>query len=126
MIENHAVELFSIQVSCDTVVATAFDLLSHHGLQVMRSFDLPLARANQELCSWPYHDTKLCDCQMIVLLIYGVQDIPVSLICHGHDSWTHLSLVDHPGQKVSQASASIIKEILSPAILKKFGRIYEE
>lgn len=121
MIENHAVELFSIQVSCDSVVAAAFDLLIHHGLQVMRSFDLQLARVNQELCSCPYRGTKLCDCQMIVLLIYGVQDIPVTLVCHGHDGWTHLSLVDNPEQKVPQASASIIKEILSPAISKLSG-----
>jgi hypothetical protein len=70
-------------------------------LDVIRSFELQLARANQELCSCRYHGTELCDCQMIVLLIYGVQDIPVTLVCHGHDGWTHLSLVDNPGQKVS-------------------------
>jgi hypothetical protein len=114
MIENQAARLFSIKKPCDSVVIAACDCLVQGGMRVIQSFDLQLARANQGPCSCPYHGTELCDCQMIVLLIYSVQDIPVTLVCHGHDGWTHLSLVDNPGQKVSQESVSIIKEILSP------------
>ena len=117
MIENQAAELFSIQKSCDSVVALACNLLGQHGLQVTRSFDLQVARTNQNQCSCPNHGTGSCDCQMIILLIYGIQDVPATLVAHGHDGWTYLSLVDHPGQKISPGSVSIIKDILLPAQL---------
>jgi len=51
---------------------------------------------------------------MIILLIYGIQGAPVSLIFHGHDGWTYISLAESPEQKISQESAGILQGILSP------------
>jgi hypothetical protein len=114
MIENHSVELFSIQKACDEIVAAASDLFSQCGYPVIRSFDLQRARASQSQCKCPHHGTELCDCQMIIMLIYGIQQAPVTLIFHGHDGWTYLSLAENPGQEISQESASILQGILSP------------
>jgi len=114
MIENHAVELFSLQMACDELVAAASELLNRKGYPVIRSFDLQAARASQGQCSCPHHGTDLCDCQMIILLIYGIQGAPVSLIFHGHDGWTYISLAESPEQKISQESADILKRILLP------------
>lgn len=114
MIENHAVELFSLQIACDELVLAASELLKQNGYTVIRSFDLKAARASQGQCSCPHHGTDLCDCQMVILLIYGIQVSPVSLICHGHDGWTYLSLAESPEQKISQENAGIIQNILSP------------
>jgi hypothetical protein len=112
MIDNNAVELFSVRKSCGSVVAAAGKRFIRHGFQVMRTFDLQLARASQSQCSCPHHGTELCDCQMIMLLIYGLQDLPVTLVCHGYDGWTHLSLVDSPEQRISLENLSIIEDIL--------------
>lgn len=119
MIDNQATELFSIPKSCDSVVDAAYELLTGNEFQVIRSFDLQLARAGHDQCTCPYHGTELCDCQMIVLLIYGLQEMPAALVIHGHDGWTHLSLVNSPGQEVSTESMRRIKKILSPVTLKR-------
>ena len=112
MIDNKAVELFSVRMSCDAVVAAAGDLFIRHNFPVIRTFDLQLARASQDQCSCPHHGTQLCDCQMVMLLIYGLQELPVTMVCHGYDGWTHLSLVDSPEQRISLENLSIIEEIL--------------
>jgi len=112
MIDNKAVELFSVRMSCDSVAASAGDLFIRRGFPVIRTFDLQLARTNQGQCSCPHHGTELCDCQMVMLLIYGLQELPVTLVCHGYDGWTHLSLVDSPEQRISLENVSVIEEIL--------------
>ena len=112
MIDNNAVELFSVRMSCDSVVAAAGDRFIRQGFPVIRTFDLQFARASQGQCSCPHHGTELCNCQMVMLLIYGLQDIPVTLVCHGYDGWTHLALVDSPEQRISLENLSIIEDIL--------------
>lgn len=112
MIDNNAVELFSVRMSCDAVVAAAGDRFIQQGFPVIRTFDFQLARAGQEQCSCPHHGTALCNCQMVMLLIYGLQDMPLTLVCHGYDGWTHLSLVDSPQQRISVENLSIIEDIL--------------
>jgi hypothetical protein len=37
---------------------------------------------------------EACDCQMVVLLVYGKENLPVSLVAHGHNGQTWFSLVE--------------------------------
>ena len=78
--------------------------LSEAGLRVIQTFDLAVARAGLEDCPCSHHGTEQCDCEMIVLLVYGKSNEPVTLILHGNKGQSWLSLVSnaqqHPNPKI--------------------------
>ncbi len=112
---NQNVQLVTIQANCDEVTAQAAQLLSGAGLRVVRSFDLRSARVAYAECTCPHHGTAQCTCQFVVLLVYGPSGAPVTLVAHGHDGQTWLSLVDRPQQPADMRLATKIAQALSPA-----------
>ena len=84
----------SIHQPCDATVSVFVERLRQSGLQVVRTFDLRETRCADSECTCPNHSTEQCDCQMVVLLVYGDDGRPVSLIAHGHDGRTWLSLAE--------------------------------
>jgi hypothetical protein len=91
-------------------------------MQVIRSFDLHTAMAAHVDCSCAFHGKDECDCQMVVMLVYDDQGIPLSLVAHGKDSKTHFALVDPP--KGSQQR--ILKTIILQAMaLEGFATLQE-
>jgi len=81
----------SIPCSCDQALLLTRTLLSQAGLSVVQTFDLNTARLGHHNCSCPHHGTYACDCQMIVLLVYGKPAEPATLILHGNDCEIHKS-----------------------------------
>jgi hypothetical protein len=65
--------------------------LSRAGLRVVPTFDLQIARLAHPDCSCPHHGTEQCSCQLVILLIYGKQEEPVTMVIHGQDGKTWLS-----------------------------------
>ena len=112
---NQNLQLVTIQANCDEATTQAAQLLSGAGLQVVRSFDLRSARAAHAECTCPHHGTAQCTCQFVVLLVYGQSGAPMSLVVHGHDGQTWLSLVDTPQQPADMKLAAKIAQALSPA-----------
>ena len=112
---NQNVQLVTMQVNCDEATAQAVQLLSSVDLQVVRSFDLRSARMAHAECTCPHHGTAQCTCQFVVLLVYGQGGAPMSLVVHGHDGKTWLSLVDTPQQPADMKLAAKIAQALSPA-----------
>ena len=112
---NQNVQLMTIQANCDEATTQAAQLLSGAGLQVVRSFDLRSARMAHAECTCPHHGTGQCTCQFVVLLVYGRSGAPMSLVVHGHDGQTWLSLVDTPQQPADMRLAAKIAQALSPA-----------
>ena len=112
---NQNVQLVTIQANCEEATTQAAQLLSGAGLQVVRSFDLRSARAAHAECTCPHHGTAQCTCQFVVLLVYGQGGAPMSLVVHGHDGQTWLSLVDTPQQPADMKLAAKIAQALSPA-----------
>ena len=86
--------------------------LQSNGLQVVRSFDLQSACATSpgELC--PHHHEDVCDCQLVVLLIYGGVSQPVSLIAHSNDGVTQIGLGQFPNEKPNPLLESRITAVL--------------
>ncbi len=76
--------------------------LAMANLRVVQTFDLHSARHALEDCPCPHHGTDQCDCQMVVLLVYANAAEPATLILHGNDGQTWLSLVEHPDQPVNK------------------------
>lgn len=98
----------SIDSSCDEALQTTKAKLSQTGLSAVQTFNLTTARLGVHNCSCPNHGTESCDCQLIVLLVYGNVAEPATLILHGNNGKTWLSFADtalHP------ANAGLITNI---------------
>lgn len=105
--------LLTLEGNCSDVTAWLTRLVGRVGLQVMRTFDLQATRHNPTECSCPYHGTHQCDCQMVVLLIYGAGSQPASLVAHCHDGYAWLSIVDSPSQPVDSELETAIQQALA-------------
>ncbi len=88
--------------------------LSRAGFIPLRTFDLKTARAGQAACSCPHHGTEQCDCQMLVLLVYGPNSQPLSLVVHGHGEITWIYAVNTPQQRADARLLSLIAQELTP------------
>jgi hypothetical protein len=107
-------QLLTIEYTCDKAVHWATESLENAGLQVANSFNLQSARATLVHCTCPHHGTADCDCQMVVLLVYGSDGSPATLVAHGHDGQTWLSLVETPEQRPSPQLKESIEMALKP------------
>lgn len=87
-------------------------LLAQAGLQVSRSFDLRAALAADTPCTCPHHAGN-CDCDMVVLLVYGTEQHPATIVAHSHNGRTWLTLADGPEDRPSPVLSSQIKAALA-------------
>lgn len=102
----------TLQVSSAIVIMQLRQILTTGGLSVSQSFDLQIARAAQTGCSCPHHGTQMCDCQMAILQVYGQSDVPITLVVHGTDGKTYVSIVNVPGQKPAEHLLAQVKSLL--------------
>lgn len=102
----------SVPQSCDETTGWLKQRLSKIGLRVMQTFDLHDARLGLEDCPCPHHGTNQCDCQMVVLLVYGNTSKPATLILHSFEGQTQISLTDRPGQRADVGMATAILRAL--------------
>lgn len=106
-------QLLTLECSSREAVQWIIEVLSQADLQVATSFDLRTAREAHTECACPHHGTAACDCQLVVLLVYSQDDSPATLVLHGSDGSTCLSLADTPRQRLSPKLAATIFTILS-------------
>jgi len=97
----------------DEAMSWVVHRVSGAGLQVMRTFDLQVARLGHSECPCPHHGTDQCDCQMVVLLVYADNYQPVSLVAHSHDGKTWFTLVDTPQQRADPRLETAIRQALT-------------
>ncbi len=103
--------------SYDEALAWVTRRLSSAGLQVMRTFDLQAARHTHIDCPCPHHGTEQCDCQMVVLLVYGSDTQPISMVAHSFDGRTWFSLVDTPQQRADpRLEAAIMRALVTQSL----------
>ena len=104
--------LLFIDQSCDSALQWTNNQLIRAGLHIVQTFDLHTARLDMENCPCPNHGTNDCDCQMIILLVYGKTSEPATLVLHGNHDQTWLSLVDTSTQRVNLVVKTCIEEAL--------------
>ena len=100
-----------LEQPCDAAIDWVVQRIGNAGLQVVRTFDLHVARCKQgdthANCPCPHHGTEQCDCQMVVLLVYGSdghtssEHQPVSIVAHGYSGQTWFSVGDTPQQRAA-------------------------
>lgn len=96
----------------DIVIKSLTQALNASGLRVFKSFDLRSACSTlgEDIC--PHHKTSPCDCQVAVLLVYELEDHPISLIIHSHRGLTEITCDEHPVFRPSQPSHEILSRIM--------------
>ena len=95
---NSPTIIASVQCCCSEALRRVVGALTRRGLRALETFDLQDARTANADCACPHHGTAQCDCQMIVLLVYGEATAPTTLTLHGNDGQTLISLSDDPGR----------------------------
>lgn len=91
--------LITVHANWETAIAHVRQALASAGINVIRSFDLQVARAESGGQVCPTHGTAQCDGQMIVLLVYDGDNPPLTLEVYGHDGLAHFAIVDTPKQR---------------------------
>ena len=99
-----------IEQNCDTALRRVNQQLTGAGFRTVQTFNLNEARAGSRPCLCPHHGTEQCDCQMVVLLVYGSTNDPETLILHGSDGKTWLSFA-HTMGPVSSLAVQVQKTL---------------
>ncbi len=82
----------ALDQTCEQVQAWVNEKLTSAGFRTIPTFDLRIARLAHPACPCPHHGTDECNCQLVILLVYGKQEDPATLVIHGQDGKTWLSL----------------------------------
>ena len=106
----------SADQSCDEVAARLKQSLASAGLRVIQTFDLTTARLGLQDCACPNHGTRACTCQLVVLFLYESSVDPVTLILHGNDGQTWLSLADQSHHPAITRTISAIQNALKAPV----------
>ena len=99
----------TVDLPCELALQAAKQKLMQTGLRALQTFELHTARHVQQDCPCPNHGTADCDCQMVVLMVYGETPEPATLILHGSDGQTRFSLADDPSQRADRKLMASIK-----------------
>lgn len=102
----------TLNCSCDEALLWSSRNLRQQGMRVVQTFDLHAARHPVADCPCPSHGTGECDCQMLILLVYGEALEPVTLMLHGNDGRTWLSIAEAPGQNPNRKIGAAVKNAL--------------
>lgn len=103
----------SIDSPCDKALQLAKQQLVTAGLRPVQTFDLHGARLIQQGCTCPNHGTDDCDCQMIILLVYGEVAEPATLILHGNNGKTWFSITNNPLHRIDEKLMTSLQQVLA-------------
>ncbi len=106
--------LFSIDQDCEQFAREVGEQLKGSALQVVRSFDLQVARTAHPGYACPHHGADACTCQLIVLLVYSREGLPATLMIHGQDERNWVFLVDRPEQRSEAHQETSVLRTLTP------------
>jgi len=108
------IPFLALDQPCEQVQTWINEKLTSAGFRVVRTFDLQVARLAHPDCPCPNHGTANCNCQMIVLLVYRNQGEPATLIIHGQDGKTWISLAGPAEKRSSQHLEASVRQVLTP------------
>ena len=114
--------------SCEQALNWISERLTGAGLSATQTFNLQVARLAHPDCLCPYHGSSSCTCQMIVLLVYSKHEDPSTLVIHGQDSRSWLSLANPAGRHSNQHLDNVLRRILIsslPTLSPSTEAIYE-
>jgi len=102
----------SVNNSCDETLKWSKQKLAQKGLRPFQTFTLHPARTGLDDCLCTNHEMGKCNCQLVVLLVYGDANTPETLMLYGNEIRTWLSITDPSALKADVSLAQVIKNIL--------------
>jgi len=102
----------TLNQNCEQVQAWANQQLVGAGFRVVQTFDLQVARLAHPDCTCPNHGTDECNCQMVILLVYPKRGNPITLVIHGQEDRTWLSLAVPDSGRGNQRLEATIHRLL--------------
>lgn len=112
---SHLKYLLTFNTDHKTAVNEVIQRLDTRGLVVKESFDLQIAKATHTGYDCPHHGSTDCDCQILVMLVYGKSSSPITLVIHSMDSRTHISIVaPNAGEVGNILTEEIIETVMVP------------
>lgn len=107
-----------LNTDSETAAQRVTAILTRQGHRVLRSFDLRSALTARPDSVCPCHGTSPCNCQFVVLLVYGHKARPVVVIAHGHNHETSLQLVSDPQDRPDPELAGEVMAAIVEAALR--------
>lgn len=104
----------ALDQTCQQVDVWVREKLTQAGLRVVPTFDLKIARLAHPDCACPYHGTDACSCQLVILLVYGKQESPATLVIHGQDGKSWISFATPLETRSRQSLESFVRHTLIP------------
>ncbi len=114
--------------TCDHVLNWVSQQLTGAGFRIVQTFDLQVARLAHPDCPCPHHGTDDCNCQMVILLVYRKQSTPATLVIHGQDGRSWVSLASPMGRRANQQLEASVRHALipqGPKVSSPIGVAYE-
>jgi hypothetical protein len=102
----------TLEQTCEQTDQWVREKLTFAGLRVVPTFDLQIARLAHPECECPNHGTEQCSCQMVILLVYGKQEDPATLVIHGQDGKTWISMATPMETRSRQRLESSVRHML--------------
>ncbi len=100
--------------TCDQVLTWVEQQLTSADFRIIQTFDLQVARLAHPDCACPHHGTSECNCQMVVLLVYRKQEEPATLVVHGQEDRSWISLAIPIDRRANQHLELAIRRALIP------------
>ena len=99
--------------TCDQALTWVNEQLSSAGLRTVQTFDLQIARLAHPECTCTHHGEAECNCQMVVVLVYRKQEDPATLIIHGQENRSWVSMAAPLDRRTNKQLEIAIRHILS-------------
>jgi hypothetical protein len=106
--------ILKLKCLCDEAVNRVTNTLHKNGLRVLISFDSHQARGAVLSAACPHHGASNCDCQIVILLVYDEEREPATLLLHGQDGETWISMAATPGYRQPAQLRKKISTALDP------------
>ncbi|HEX6303274.1 MAG TPA: hypothetical protein VFZ76_03730 [Anaerolineales bacterium] len=110
---NQTKLLLELTLDSETAIGLIKSLLAEADLRAVRTFDLQSACASFTEKNCPHHGNGPCNCQLVVLQVYGQYPVPVPLVIHGCDQQSEVYTLDSPDQPSQPDFDKQIRQILT-------------
>ncbi len=119
-----------LRLSWQDAIGQLDSLFEAIGFRVIRSFDLQLARQglqDPQSCPCPHHGTAQCTCQYLVYLLYTQDPNLLTVVVHGYDNQTEVSIEADDDERAQLLRRKITQQFLLPKIpLRALGNSWDD
>lgn len=105
--------LVTLECTCGEAIQRTTRTMIDAGLRVVVSFDSRHIRLATDKEPCPYHGDSECDCQVVILLVYGSAREPATVLAKEQDGSTAISLATAPGVRPSARFENKIRQLFA-------------